>query len=189
MDADDEVQLFARPKKKAKAAAHPQKAAIGGAVAVKRRHKELSASAQEDTVASGGDVHGGAPDAAAAEAAERSGGQASSSNPDGDSDVTDFKGLGLSEWLCGVCASLGMRTPTEVQRGCVPAVLAGRDVIGLAQTGSGKTAAFALPILQTLARDPYGVFAVVLTPTRCVQQQWAAIPLPWEQAGSMCGTR
>lgn len=42
----------------------------------------------------------------------------------------------------------------------------GKDVIGGAKTGSGKTAAFALPILQKLSEDPYGVFAVVLTPTR-----------------------
>jgi len=42
----------------------------------------------------------------------------------------------------------------------------GRDAIGSALTGSGKTAAFALPILQALATDPYGVFALVLTPTR-----------------------
>lgn len=44
----------------------------------------------------------------------------------------------------------------------------GRDIIGGAKTGSGKTAAFALPILQKLSEDPYGVFAVVLTPTRYV---------------------
>ena len=48
----------------------------------------------------------------------------------------------------------------------------GRDVIGSAQTGSGKTAAFALPILQALAADPYGVFALVLTPTRSVRRPW-----------------
>lgn len=78
-----------------------------------------------------------------------------------------FKALGLSDWLCSVCKSLGMARPTQVQSGCIPAVLNGKDVIGLAQTGSGKTAAFALPILQKLAKDPYGVFAVVLTPTRC----------------------
>lgn len=78
-----------------------------------------------------------------------------------------FRQLGLNEWLDRVCASLGMRTPTEVQRGSIPAILAGRNVIGVAHTGSGKTAAFALPILQQLARDPYGVFALVLTPTRC----------------------
>lgn len=42
----------------------------------------------------------------------------------------------------------------------------GRDIIGTAYTGSGKTAAFALPILQRLAKDPYGVYALVMTPTR-----------------------
>lgn len=78
-----------------------------------------------------------------------------------------FRQLGLSEWLERVCAGLGMQAPTAVQRGTIPAVLAGRDVIGVAHTGSGKTAAFALPILQKLAKDPYGVFALVLTPTRC----------------------
>ncbi|GIL57572.1 hypothetical protein Vafri_12776 [Volvox africanus] len=99
-------------------------------------------------------------------AAKRSGGVASTSDKERSDSVADFKSLGLSEWLCGVCKSLGMHTPTEVQRGCIPAILQGRDVIGLAQTGSGKTAAFALPILQTLAKDPYGVFSLVLTPTR-----------------------
>uniref|UniRef100_A0A7S3QYI1 RNA helicase n=1 Tax=Dunaliella tertiolecta TaxID=3047 RepID=A0A7S3QYI1_DUNTE len=78
----------------------------------------------------------------------------------------DFKALGLTDWLVSVCKSLGMTRPTHVQQGCVPEILAGRDVIGLAQTGSGKTAAFALPILQKLAKDPYGVFALVLIPTR-----------------------
>ena len=65
-----------------------------------------------------------------------------------------------------VCKSLGMVRPTQVQRGCIPAILGGRDVLGTAHTGSGKTAAFALPILQRLAREPYGIFALVLTPTR-----------------------
>ena len=51
----------------------------------------------------------------------------------------------------------------------IPAVLAGRDGIGVAQTGSGKTAAFALPLIQRLARDRYGVYALVLTPTRCAR--------------------
>jgi ATP-dependent RNA helicase DDX49/DBP8 len=77
-----------------------------------------------------------------------------------------FRDLGLSEWLDKVCTSLGMNHPTVVQRGCIPAILQGRDVIGVAHTGSGKTAAFALPILQRLSKDPYGVFALVLTPTR-----------------------
>lgn len=59
-----------------------------------------------------------------------------------------------------------MKMPTPVQRHCIPRILAGQDVLGLAQTGSGKTAAFALPILHRLAQDPYGVFALVITPTR-----------------------
>lgn len=59
-----------------------------------------------------------------------------------------------------------MNHPTPVQRGCIPAILAGRDVVSVAATGSGKTAAFALPLLQRLAADPYGVHTLVLTPTR-----------------------
>uniref|UniRef100_A0A061REB1 ATP-dependent RNA helicase DDX49/DBP8 n=1 Tax=Tetraselmis sp. GSL018 TaxID=582737 RepID=A0A061REB1_9CHLO len=81
-------------------------------------------------------------------------------------ETSTFKGLGVSEWLQTVCRGLGMTKPTQVQEGCIPAILAGKDVIGTAQTGSGKTAAFALPILQKLSREPYGVFALVLTPTR-----------------------
>jgi ATP-dependent RNA helicase DDX49/DBP8 len=64
-----------------------------------------------------------------------------------------------------------MRRPTPVQRACIPAVLAGRDCIGIAHTGSGKTASFALPLLQRLAADPYGVFALVMTPTRELASQ------------------
>lgn len=49
---------------------------------------------------------------------------------------------------------------------CIPEILKGKDCIGAAKTGSGKTLAFALPILQTLCQDPYGIFALILTPTR-----------------------
>lgn len=90
-------------------------------------------------------------------------------NPNPSSDTTsvaNFEGLGLAEWAVETCKELGMRKPTPVQTHCVPKILAGRDVLGLAQTGSGKTAAFALPILHRLAEDPYGVFALVVTPTR-----------------------
>lgn len=59
----------------------------------------------------------------------------------------------------------GVRTPTPIQKGCISKILAGDDCIGAAKTGSGKTFAFALPILQHLAEDPYGIFALVLTPT------------------------
>ena len=74
--------------------------------------------------------------------------------------------MGLDRWVVASCRALGMVKPTPVQRHCVPAALRGENVVSSAPTGSGKTAAFALPILDKLARDPYGVFAVVLTPTR-----------------------
>lgn len=53
-----------------------------------------------------------------------------------------------------------------MQEVCIPEILKGRDCIGVAKTGSGKTLAFAIPILQTLSEDPYGIYAVILTPTR-----------------------
>lgn len=61
---------------------------------------------------------------------------------------------------------LGISTPSPVQANCIPPILEGRDCVGVAKTGQGKTLAFAIPILQELSVDPYGVFAVVLTPTR-----------------------
>jgi ATP-dependent RNA helicase DDX49/DBP8 len=91
----------------------------------------------------------------------------------------DFEALGLESWLVSACASVGMKRPTDVQWNCIPPVLEGRNVLASAETGSGKTAAFALPILQLLARDPYGIFALVLTPTRelafQIQDQFAAL--------------
>merc|ERR1719327_205809 len=69
--------------------------------------------------------------------------------------------------------------PTEIQKQAIPWALKGRDVIGLAQTGSGKTGAFALPVLQTLLDNPQRFFAIALAPTRelCVQigEQFEAI--------------
>lgn len=80
--------------------------------------------------------------------------------------MATFASLGVSPWLVDACRRLGLRVPTPVQRACIPQILAGKDAIGAAETGTGKTAAFVLPILQTLGADPYGVCAVVLTPTR-----------------------
>lgn len=59
-----------------------------------------------------------------------------------------------------------LKKPTPIQENCIPAILEGKDIIGCARTGSGKTLTFALPILQKLAEDPYGIFALILTPTR-----------------------
>ncbi|PIA55011.1 hypothetical protein AQUCO_00800026v1 [Aquilegia coerulea] len=92
---------------------------------------------------------------------------------DTDSNNHEFSELGLAEWLLETCKQLGMKKPTPVQQHCVPQILVGKDVLGLAQTGSGKTAAFALPILHKLAENPYGVFALVITPTRELAYQLA----------------
>lgn len=65
-----------------------------------------------------------------------------------------------------VYVQLGVKSPTEIQKNCIPKILTGIDCIGCAKTGSGKTLAFALPLLQKLWEDPYGIFALILTPTR-----------------------
>ncbi|KAF9312142.1 putative RNA helicase [Podila horticola] len=84
-----------------------------------------------------------------------------------------FSQLGLATWLVNALKAMSITSPSEIQNKCIPQILAGKDVIGGAKTGSGKTAAFALPILQKLSEDPYGVFAVVLTPTRELAYQIA----------------
>ncbi|RYF43769.1 MAG: DEAD/DEAH box helicase [Comamonadaceae bacterium] len=76
---------------------------------------------------------------------------------------------GLSPALVRAAAVLGMHEPTPVQSEAIPAILRGDDVLATAQTGSGKTAAFALPLLQQLLdgqQTPRGVHALVLVPTR-----------------------
>jgi len=81
-------------------------------------------------------------------------------------DEKTFKDLGLDEELCQRCESLGWKKPTKIQCEAIPVALEGRDVIGLAETGSGKTGAFALPVLQALRDNPQRFFGLVLTPTR-----------------------
>ncbi|XP_036442749.1 probable ATP-dependent RNA helicase DDX49 [Colossoma macropomum] len=87
--------------------------------------------------------------------------------------MATFASLGLSEWLEQQCKQMGITRPTPVQENCVPAILEGRDCMGCAKTGSGKTAAFVLPVLQKLSEDPYGIFCLVLTPTRELAYQIA----------------
>jgi len=77
-----------------------------------------------------------------------------------------WKDLGLVDTLCKTCLDLKWKEPTRIQREAIPLTLQGKDVIGLAETGSGKTAAFALPILQALLESPQRYFALILTPTR-----------------------
>lgn len=79
---------------------------------------------------------------------------------------SSFASLDVAPWLIASLAAMEILRPTAIQKGCIPEILAGRDVIGGSRTGSGKTVAFAVPILQKWAEDPMGIFAVVLTPTR-----------------------
>lgn len=84
----------------------------------------------------------------------------------GDTVHKSFTDLGIREELCEACTALGYKTPTPIQDQAIPLALSGRDVIGLAETGSGKTAAFGLPILQALMEKPQPLFALVSFPTR-----------------------
>jgi ATP-dependent RNA helicase DeaD len=77
-----------------------------------------------------------------------------------------FDGLGLIPPLMESIRQLGFEKPTPIQAAAIPVLLEGRDMIGRARTGSGKTAAFGLPLLQVLDRDVAGVQALVLAPTR-----------------------
>ena len=77
-----------------------------------------------------------------------------------------FDDLGLPADLLRAVTDMGYRTPTDIQREAIPVLLSGRDVVGVAQTGTGKTAAFGLPLLDAVdAREPV-VQALVLAPTR-----------------------
>ena len=86
-------------------------------------------------------------------------------------DALSFESLGLSEQVQRAVSEAGYTTPTPIQAQAIPLVLKGRDVIGLAQTGTGKTAAFTLPLVNQLIGGPRRTRAVVLTPTRelCMQ--------------------
>jgi ATP-dependent RNA helicase DeaD len=85
-----------------------------------------------------------------------------------------FDALGLNPQLVGVLTSLGYEEPTPIQREAIPPLIDGKDLLGIAATGTGKTAAFALPLLQRLSPggcEPYTTAALVLVPTRELAMQ------------------
>ncbi|EFW20337.1 ATP-dependent RNA helicase DBP8 [Coccidioides posadasii str. Silveira] len=88
---------------------------------------------------------------------------------------SSFSSLGLAPWLVGSLSAMAIRRPTAIQRACIPEILKGRDCIGGSRTGSGKTVAFAAPILHRWSEDPFGIFAVVLTPTSEMRPQAIAL--------------
>jgi ATP-dependent RNA helicase RhlE len=87
-----------------------------------------------------------------------------------------FAALGLTEPLLRALGAQHFTTPTPIQAAAIPPLLAGRDLLGIAQTGTGKTAAFGLPLLQHLATAavraaPFHTSALILAPTRELAQQ------------------
>lgn len=115
-----------------------------------------------------------------------------------------FSELGVIPQLCEACENLGFKAPTAIQAEAIPLALQGRDLIGLAETGSGKTAAFALPILQgmdnlskrvlencadrlvALMEKPQSLFGLILAPTRELAYQ---ISQSFESLGSTISVR
>ncbi|MCB0094799.1 MAG: DEAD/DEAH box helicase [Caldilineaceae bacterium] len=83
-----------------------------------------------------------------------------------------FEELALDPRILAAVRAVGFETPTPIQQQAIPLVLAGRDVLGLAQTGTGKTAAFALPILNRLTQGPLRrIRALIVAPTRELAEQ------------------
>ena len=85
---------------------------------------------------------------------------------DTEAETMGFAELGLSDAVLKAVRDVGYETPSAIQAATIPPLLAGRDVVGLAQTGTGKTAAFALPILSRLDVSQKKPQALVLSPTR-----------------------
>ncbi|KAG8641047.1 DEAD-box ATP-dependent RNA helicase 10 [Manihot esculenta] len=105
-------------------------------------------------------------------------------------EVKTFKDLGICEQLLEACDDLGWKNPTKIQVEAIPHALEGKDLIGLAQTGSGKTGAFALPILHSLLeaseKSVQAFFACVMSPTRELAIQIAE---QFEALGSGIGVK
>jgi ATP-dependent RNA helicase RhlE len=92
--------------------------------------------------------------------------------------LTSFETLGLSQYLLNTLSAAGFETPTPIQAQAIPHLLEGRDLIGLAQTGTGKTLGFGLPIIARLIKegtsaDPKSCRALILAPTRELVNQIA----------------
>lgn len=80
--------------------------------------------------------------------------------------MSTFSQLGVAKWLDESLAAMAIYKPSDIQQDCIPPILAGKDCIGGAKTGSGKTIAFAAPMLTQWSKDPYGICGLIITPTR-----------------------
>ena len=100
--------------------------------------------------------------------------------------ITSFEQLGLCEPLLEACKELNWITPSDIQALALPHAMKGKDIIALAETGSGKTGAFALPIIEALVQNPSPYFALILSPTRELAIQIAET---FEKLGKSIGLR
>jgi ATP-dependent RNA helicase DeaD len=129
--------------------------------------KTKTATVEDDSVATADEQHGDVDAPAAAAAADA----VPVAEPIG------FGSLGLTKSIVAAVNALGYEEPTPIQREAIPILLEGRDLVGQAGTGTGKTAAFALPLLERLAQDAStrqrGARALVLVPTRELAMQVA----------------
>jgi len=136
----------------------------------KRRQRESTPAEKE------ADASNESFDAMAAKlrAVVASGGASSEGGGGGGSSKGTFAGMGLSQSMLSGINRMGYRLPTPIQRRTLPLTLGGRDVVAMARTGSGKTAAFLLPVLEKLGKHDStagGPRAIILSPTREIAQQ------------------
>ena len=98
--------------------------------------------------------------------------------PKGKGKTGGFQSMGLSPYIYRSVMRKGYRVPTPIQRKAIPPILAGRDVVAMARTGSGKTAAFLIPLIEKLGAHAsvVGVRGLVLSPTRELAMQVRCLP-------------
>lgn len=77
-----------------------------------------------------------------------------------------FNKLGLNPMMLKICDKIQYHSPTPIQKLAIPSILKGESVIANAETGSGKTATFGLPIIHKLSIEPFSVYALIITPSR-----------------------
>ena len=144
--------------------------------------KKRKLSHESDAEGSDSDVSSSAPQTTPA--SEVSPGD--NDEPSKPTETKTFQDLGIIEPLCEACDALGYKAPTPIQTQSIPVALQERDLIGLAETGSGKTAAFVLPILQALMDKPQSFHSLILAPTRELAYQ---ISQAVEALGSIIAVR
>src|SRR2546423_3953400 len=110
------------------------------------------------------------------------------SRSNGASEAMDFAGLGISELVLQSVREMGFEEPTPVQARAIPLLLEGRDVVAQALTGTGKTAAFGIPLVERIDVAHNVPQAVGLAPTRGpAGKGWGSLLPPWPPPGGRAG--